>query len=72
LRKTNTQLVYEEDRKSKEPANADAKREREQYYAEKEQENERLRELGIDPEKEKLLHTTASEGESRQHQYLIL
>src|SRR5689334_21771558 len=59
VRKDNTKLVYEEDQKKKEPTTAEAKREREQYYSEKDKHKEELKEQGMDPEKEELLSTTA-------------
>eukprot|EP01116_Phalansterium_solitarium_P004660 TRINITY_DN15706_c0_g1_i1.p1 TRINITY_DN15706_c0_g1~~TRINITY_DN15706_c0_g1_i1.p1 ORF type:complete len:255 (-),score=69.12 TRINITY_DN15706_c0_g1_i1:329-1093(-) len=64
-RKHNYQEVSEEDRRSKEPAGAEAKRERDAYQKQKEDDEQRMREEGLDPDKERLLNQSSAEAEWR-------
>jgi len=61
-RSANLAEVAEEDRRAKQPKNAEAKREREDYQRTRNAEAAELVEQGLDPEKEHLLQESAAEA----------
>jgi len=65
-RNTNKLLTVEEDKRGKEPVNADSKRARLNWEAEQEKEKQELVARGIDPEKYKSLNLSAVEAEWRE------
>lgn len=62
-RKSNFQVVAEEEKKKNDPEHLEAQQRRQEYEAEQERQKQDLISRGLDPAKEKVMTTTAGDAE---------